>query len=193
MDFGIVVKRRRMVRSFLDKPVAEDAIGRVVAAALAAPSAGHSQGVRLVVVTAAQRRRQIALAAGEPEWVAKGYRPWLSVAPVHLVLGVRPDDYRDRYDATDKAGSRQASEWEVPYWWFDAGAAFEAVLLAAVNEDLAAGFQGAHNVPGLAAIVGWSDVDAAGVITLGHELAGPSVGSGVARERRSDRIQWIRQ
>lgn len=193
MDFELVARRRRMVRSYLDRPVAEDAISRIVAAALAAPSAGHSQGVHLAVITAADKRREVALAAGEPEWVAKGYRPWLSVAPVHLVLGVRQADYFDRYGAADKRSSVAATQWKVPYWWFDAGAAFEAVLLTTVNEDLAAGFQGAHNIPGLAAMVGWSDIEAAGVITLGHELPGPRVGSAITQERRSDRVRWIRE
>lgn len=193
MDFEIVVKRRRMVRSFLDTPVPDAVIERILSAAISAPTAGNAQGVHFVVVTDKAKRAEIADAADEASWVAKGYRPWLSVAPVHIVMGVRLSDYHNRYDAADKAASVPPPEWAVPFWWFDAGAAFEAVLLAAANEGLAAGFQGAQNVSGLAEIVGWTAIEPAGVITIGHEHHAAPTGSAVTVAKREDRVVWIRE
>lgn len=139
MDFAKVVARRRMVRRYRPDPVPRDALDRVLDATLSGPSAGYSQGIRLVVVTTALGRSDIAQLCGETEHVARGRAPWLSAAPVHVVLCVRPGDYRERYAEKDKAGSRSPQDWPVPWWWVDAGAALSLLLLAAVDEGLGAG------------------------------------------------------
>ena len=193
MQFENVIRRRKMVRAYTSDPVLQGAVERIVAAGLAAPSAGNAQGTRLAVVTSDSLRRRIADAAGEPDWIAKGYRPWLGTAPVLIGLGVRIGDYGDRYDSRDKAASTPVRAWDVPYWWFDAGAACEAMLLATVNEGLAAGFLGSHNIPGLALLLEWSDVDPAGVITIGHAADSPPVGSAISEPARQGRVSWHRE
>ncbi|MCA1846429.1 MAG: nitroreductase family protein, partial [Actinobacteria bacterium] len=50
MDFEDVVRRRRMVRNFEDRPVPGDVVERLVANALRGPSAGFSQGFELLVL-----------------------------------------------------------------------------------------------------------------------------------------------
>ena len=51
MEFQEVIRRRRMVRNFSDEPVAREVIERIAAIAQRAPSAGFSQGQRLIAVT----------------------------------------------------------------------------------------------------------------------------------------------
>ena len=70
-----------------------------------APSAGFSQGHRLVVVTEPETRRELARLAGEEEYVAMGMPPWISVAPVHVVVGVREASYHERYQQGGQAAS----------------------------------------------------------------------------------------
>ncbi|MDD5085270.1 MAG: nitroreductase family protein [Candidatus Omnitrophica bacterium] len=50
MDFWDVVTGRRSVRSFLDKPVSDGDIGKIVAAAAVAPSAGDQKNWRFIAV-----------------------------------------------------------------------------------------------------------------------------------------------
>lgn len=184
MEFQDVLRRRRMVRNYRPDPVDPESLERVLAAFRRAPSAGHAQGQHLVVVTEAGMRRRLAELAGEPAYVARGFEPWLSVAPVHLVLCAREEDYRRRYREPDKAGM----DWPVPYWFVDAGCAMMAVLLAAVDEGLAAGFQGIHRMPGLAALLGIpADVAPVGVLTLGHPAPDRRSGS-LSRGRRVDTV-----
>lgn len=170
MEFGEVLARRRMVRNYADRPVDRAALERVARAALRAPSAGFSQGQAVVVVTDAVTRRHIAEAAGEPSYVESGFDPWISRAPAHLVLCVSEDAYHRRYqmpDKVDEEGNEIA--WPVPYWWVDAGASLMAVLLAAVDEGLAAGFLGTHALPDLADLLGIPDeYTPIGVVTVGH-------------------------
>jgi len=170
MDYSQVLARRRMVRNYTDQSVDDDALDRIAASALRAPSAGNSQAIGVVVVTDASVRREIAQLAGEDSYVSAGFDPWISRAPAHIVISVSEMIYRDRYSEPDKLGpDGQMIEWPIPYWWVDAGAALMAVLLAAVDEDLAAGFLGVHSVPDLASALRLPDEHTPiGVVTIGH-------------------------
>lgn len=170
MEFSHVLARRRMVRNYSDQPVEPHLIDRVAGAALRAPSAGNSQAIGVVVVTDSEIRSQIAGLAGEEHYTSAGFDPWISRAPVHIVISVSEQVYRDRYSEPDKQGADGTEHvWPVPYWWVDAGASMMAVLLAAVDAGLAAGFLGVHSVPDLAKLLEIPDhFYPIGVITLGH-------------------------
>jgi nitroreductase len=123
-----------MVRAYAREPVPRDAIERIVSTVRRAPSAGFSQGQRLLVVTEQSTRDVIGDILGS--------RQWVSEAPVLIVVGVREQDYHDRYAKPDKLVEGQEIEWPVPYWHFDAGAAAMLILLAAIDEGCAAGLFG---------------------------------------------------
>lgn len=167
MEHREVVRRRRMVRRYRTDPVDPAALERIIEAAHRGPSAGYAQGVSLVVATEDPVRSAIADLAGEPEWLERGRDPWLSAAPVHLVLCVEPEAYRSRYAEPDK----DPAALDIPWWWVDGGAALVLILQAAVNEGLAAGFLGAHAIPGLHDLLGIpAHVEVVGVVTVGHPL-----------------------
>jgi nitroreductase len=129
-----ILARRRMVRAYATDPVPRDAIERIVSTVRRAPSAGFSQGQRLLVVTEQPTRAAIAELMGSFQWVGE--------APVLIVVGVREQDYHDRYTKPDKLVDGREIEWPVPYWHFDAGAAAMLILLAAIDEGYAAGLFG---------------------------------------------------
>ena len=170
MEFTDVLARRRMVRNYEDRAVDPESLARIAAAALRAPSAGNSQAIGVVVVTDPGIRSEIAGLADEPEYVAAGFDPWISKAPAHVVISVSEKVYRDRYSEPDKLDDDGSQiEWPVPFWWVDAGASMMAVLLAAVDEGLAAGFLGVHSLPALSQLLGIPDhFDPIGVVTVGH-------------------------
>jgi nitroreductase len=173
MEFRDVLARRRMVRNYTDELVDVDALGRIVDAGARAPSAGFSQGQRFVVVTNEAQRMAIAQAAHESEYVAQGFDPWISKAPAHIVICVDKNAYLDRYSEADKTGDGGApsteADWPVPYWWVDAGASMMSILLAAVDEGLAAGFLGSHNLEIIHEALGIpEDILIIGVVTIGH-------------------------
>lgn len=180
MEFSDVVRRRRMVRNYdPDKPVEREQLERIVAAAQRAPSAGFSQGQRLVVVTDSERRRRVAEICHESDYVAAGFDPWVSRAPALIVPCVSEEIYRARYREPDKrAPGEPEMEWPIPYWWVDAGATMMLVLLAVVDEGLAAGFLGTHRVADLQSELGLEpDMVPIGVITIGHPLPDRRSGS----------------
>jgi nitroreductase len=140
MEFEELLKRRRMVRHYAPEPVDERRLGRILEAARRGPSAGFTQGQSFVVVTDPARRAQIAGIAGEPAYVKRGFDPWLSSAPVHVVLCVSEQAYRQRYREPDKLTGGAERQWPVPYWYVDGGCALMLLLLATADEGLAAGF-----------------------------------------------------
>lgn len=197
MEFRDVIRRRRMVRNYTGEPVDAEALDRILNAGMRIPTAGFSQGVFLVAVTDQAKRSEIAALSGEDDYVEMGLDPWISRAPVHVVVGVSPDVYADRYSEEDKGGPEspmaEAENWPVPYWWVDGGAAMQNLLLAAVDEGLAAGFLGAHRMPEIKTLLGIPEhVSPIGIVTIGHPAPDKKSGS-LKRGRRPGiihREQW---
>jgi nitroreductase len=193
MEFAEVLKKRRMVRNYTDEPVDRESVERIIQAGRRAPSAGFTQGQSFVVVTDADIRRQIAVLAGEGSYVESGFDPWISKAPVHVIVCVNEQDYHRRYLEHDKAPDGDMV-WPVPYWWVDAGASMMLVLMAAVEEGLAAGFLGVHSIPDLKQLLTIPDeVEPIGVITIGHPAPDRKSGSLKRGWRPDDEIKhWQR-
>jgi nitroreductase len=157
-----------MVRRFLPDPIPADVLERVVETARRGPSAGFTQGQSFVVVTDPARRRAVADLADEGAYVARGFHPWISEAPAHVVVCTSEQDYRKRYREPDKLGPDGEVGWPVPFWWVDAGCSMMLVLLAAVDEGLAAGFLGLESYDGLRSLLGIpAHVQPIGIVTLG--------------------------
>ncbi len=143
MEFRELLPKRRMVRHYAPEPVPHETVERIVATVRRAPSAGYSQGQRLLVITdEAARAELVQIAAAGWSAADEGLEPWLESAPVHVFVCVREADYHDRYRQDDKLVDGEEIEWPVPFWYVDAGAALMLILLAAIDEGLAAGLTG---------------------------------------------------
>jgi nitroreductase len=137
VEFREVLRRRRMVRRYSDAPIAPDALDRVLAAGLRAPSAGNSQGRDLLVLRGADRDAFWALTARPGP--ADDWLTGMRGAPVVVLLLADPGAYERRYAAADKPGpDRDAATWEVRWEDVDTGMSGLLVLLAAVDEGLGA-------------------------------------------------------
>jgi nitroreductase len=170
VEFRDVLSRRRMVRAYRDDPVPRGTIERICRTIRRAPSGGFSQGARLLVVTDPDTRRRLAELAGEEEY----REPWISRAPVHIVVLTREEDYHERYRQPDKLRDGEELSWPAPYWYVDAGAAFMLLLLAAIDEGLVAGTYGVlgEDVQPLKDLLGIpGDFHFVCVVTVGHPAA----------------------
>lgn len=186
MDFWDVVRKRRMVRNFTDEPVSNEVIERIVEAGQHAPSAGFSQGVVYVVVTDKGTRQTIGEIAGEESYVRGGFDPFISGAPVQIVICTSEQLYHDRYNERDKKPEGEDEiDWPIPYWHTDAGASLMLVLLAAVNEGLGTAFVGVGEPKRLQELLDIpADYLPIGVTMIGHPAPDQKSGS-LKRGRRS--------
>ncbi len=184
MEFQEVVARRRMVRHFANEPVDRAVLERIGLTAQRAPSAGFSQGQRILIVTDPELRRIVAANCSEAYYVAHGFGPWISEAPALFIPCVSEAIYRARYQEADKVADEAAyralydvtadhddDEWPVPYWWMDIGCTVMLILLAAVDEGLAAGFVSSDDIDRLRHDLGIpADFVPVGVIPVGRKL-----------------------
>jgi nitroreductase len=202
LDFRDLLNERRMVRHYDPEPIPRETLERIVRTVRRAPSGGFSQGQRLVVVTEPGTRDRIAELLDEAGWVALGREPWMSVAPVHIVLCAREQDYHDRYNEPDKLAVTGGVEieWPAPFWFVDAGAAMMLLLLAAIDEGLAAGVYGV-TVPEMQPfkeLLGIpDDVSVVAGVTIGKGKPDPNasrVSSRMTQRRRSldEVVRWER-
>jgi nitroreductase len=114
---------RRSIRRYTDRPVAADDVRKLLAAAMAAPSAGNEQPWEFVVVTGQAVREEITR--------VHPYSQMLKQAPVAIVV------------CADPARSRYPHD----YWIQDCAAATENILLAAAALGLGTCWLGVHPVP----------------------------------------------
>jgi nitroreductase len=145
MEFQEVVRRRRMVRNFEDRPLPPEIVERVVTNAQRAPSAGFSQGWAFLVIEEAGDRKLFWDTVFPVEEREGFTRPGLWNAPLVVVTLSHKQAYLDRYAEPDKGWTdRSESHWPVPYWDIDTGFAALLMLLTAVDEGLGALFFGFH-------------------------------------------------
>jgi nitroreductase len=173
VEFVEVVMKRRVVRRFEEGGVERDVIERIARLAQRAPSAGFSQGQRLIVVTEPERRREVARLCGEEEYEAD-FGPWISECAAQFIPCVSEEVYHRRYQEPDKLQDDGTEiDWPIPYWWVDVGATMQNVMLAAVNEGLGCGFVGTDEAgwEQLRALVGIPDeFTPIGVMPVGRPL-----------------------
>ncbi|MDN4160825.1 nitroreductase family protein [Nocardioides abyssi] len=188
MEFQDVVRRRRMVRRYDDRPVDPAVVTRLVDNATRAPSAGFSQGWGFLVLEAPEDVRRYWESTAGPAAIADP-DAWLAgmmTAPVIVVPCSSKAAYLGRYAEPDKGWTDQEeARWPVPFWHMDAAMASLLVLQTAVDEGLGACFFGvppeayprlkeAFDIP--------PEFDPVGAITVGHRV--PDTGAQGSPSRR---------
>ncbi|MBA3364024.1 MAG: nitroreductase family protein [Actinomycetota bacterium] len=143
MEFKEVLRRRRMVRRFDQRPVAASTVDRIIDVGRRGPSAGFSQGLELLVLDTPQTVAAFWETTRDPEFgweeetVAHG--PTVLIVPLP-----DPRRYVERYAKPDKIefGMDEEANWPVRFWEIDAAMASMLILLAAVEEGLGGWFFG---------------------------------------------------
>ena len=136
-----MVRRRRMIRKFEQKPIPEDVLRRVLDVARHAPSGGFSQGFDFVVLAKPEERDWFYHTTDDPTDPDPfpGREP--AVAPACIVLPFANKRlYLERYAQADKIqfGMDKEENWPLPSWTIDTSMAILLVLQAAVEEGLGA-------------------------------------------------------
>jgi nitroreductase len=173
MEFADLVMKRRTVRRFTDEPVDRVVLDKIVRLAQHTPSAGFSQGQRLVVVSEPERRRMVGqILEEEPEFGPESFGPWISTCAAQFIACVSEEVYHRRYREPDKIQPDGSEiEWPIPYWWMDIGCTVMIVMLAAHDAGLAAGFAGTEDPSRLQDALGIpAEFVPVGVIPVGRPL-----------------------
>lgn len=183
MEFDDVVRTRRMVHLYEQRPVPAELLAEVLEKALHAPSAGFTQGLELLVLEDPASVQQFWVTTDADESLAT------SGPPVLVLVFTDPGAYTARYSEADKSefGLQDADTWPVPFWYVDAGMASMLILQAAVDRGLGAWFFGiADGERELQEQLGIpARLRQVGVIGIGYQAANDRpMGSAVTRRRR---------
>ena len=188
MEFGDVVRSRRMVRSYTDEPVDADSVTRALAHANRAPSAGFSQGFAFLLADTPTDTARFWSAATPPGAGQDAWSRGMRTAPVVIVALSCKRAYLDRYSEPDKGWTdRDEARWPAPYWDIDTGMATLLILLSAVDEHLGACFFGVppERIDAVRAEFGVpADHHPIGAVTIGHPAPLERVRGSARRGRR---------
>ncbi len=183
-----MVRRRRMVRNYQDRPLPAGALDRMLANAARAPSAGFTQGCAFVALEGREQTEMFWSHTFDAERRAAFAHQGLFNAPALVMPLVAKQAYLDRYAAADKAGTGLAREsgWPVPYWDVDAAFAAMVLLLTAVDAGLGALFFGIFRGEEqlLAALGVPSAYRPIGAIAIGYPAADDRPSASAVRGRR---------
>ena len=124
--------------------------------------------------------------------------PWLESASVHVLVLTREEDYHERYRLPDKLDDGEEIDWPVPYWFVDAGASLMLLLLAAVDEGLAAGVSGVPRPAAADLRVAFGipeDVTPVALVTIGMPAPDPRWSAVTSRRTQARRpleevVRW---
>ena len=141
-----LLANRKIVRNYIETTKEFPELQKVIDYAIKIPTAGFSRGIELVHVSKKENINKLAKLANEESYVQKGFNKWISNSlSIYLIL-INEKAYHDRYSEKDKKNFTQSSEWIVPYWYVDAGAAMMNCMLLIEEIGLKSGFLGSHNM-----------------------------------------------
>jgi nitroreductase len=143
MELQRAVRTRRMIRTYdPERPVSRETLETLLNLAIRAPSAGHTQGWRFLVLDDITSRSRFWSATSD-DGPADSWLRRLQSAPALIVCLSDKQAYLDRYAEPDKGWEdKDEARWPVPYWHIDTGMAALIILLAAHDLGLGACFFG---------------------------------------------------
>lgn len=171
VEFAEVVRKRKMVHVFEQRPVDAAVLDRLLDTARRGPSAGFSQGTDFLVLDRPDTLTRFWALTENPAF-PNDPDDLASAPPVIVIALSDAGRYLERYSRPDKAafGLDSADAWPVPFWDTDTAMAGMLLLLAAVDAGLGGWYFGisygeaevraAFDIP--------DDRRVVGVIGIGH-------------------------
>ena len=163
---------RRVVRNYLETNEEFPNLSDIPKLTIKIPTAGFSRGIEIISVENKKNIKKLAIYANEESYLKKGYGKWLSNSKAIFLILINEQAYHERYKELDKQNQTSSSNWSVPYWYVDAGAAMMNCMLLVEETGLKSGFLGSHNmeiqkIKSLLVIP--EDIEILGFVTAGIE------------------------
>ena len=141
-----LLNKRKIVRKYIETNKKFPALKTIPEYAIKIPTAGFSRGIEIIHISEKKNILQIAKCSNEDTYVEKGYDKWISNSLSLFLIVINEEAYHKRYMQIDKNTSTNSKEWEIPYWYVDAGAAMMNCMLLIEETGLKSGFLGSHNI-----------------------------------------------
>ena len=140
-----LISNRKVVRNYKKIEVDREKLKNISKFSIKIPTAVFSLWIEILQVTNQQSINSIAECFNELEYIKKGKPKWISNSICLFFILLNENAYHQRYESLDKVKSVSSKDWDIPYWYVDAGAAMMNCMLLIEEQELKSGFMGLHN------------------------------------------------
>ena len=141
-----LLNNRKVVRSYQKATVDKNNLENIAKYAIKIPTAGFSRGIEILNTFDIEKIKIVSKIFNENYFKKNNQSPWISNSLGLFFLLINEDAYHKRYSSSDKKNAVNSKEWDIPYWYVDAGAALMNCLLLIEEQGFASGFMGLHNI-----------------------------------------------
>ena len=140
-----LLSNRKIVRSYKKVNFDTEPLKNIASYSIKIPTAGFSRGIEIIQVFNTETIDEISNLFHEQKYIEEGKDPWISNSVALFFILLNEDAYHQRYSKSDKAKAVNSKDWDVPYWFVDAGASMMNSMLLIEEKGLSSGFLGLHN------------------------------------------------
>ena len=140
-----LLSNRKIVRSYKKVNFDTEPLKNIASYSIKIPTAGFSRGIEIIQVFNTETIDEISNLFHEQKYIEEGKDPWISNSVALFFILLNEDAYHQRYSKSDKAKAINSKDWDVPYWFVDAGASMMNCMLLIEEKGLSSGFMGLHN------------------------------------------------
>ena len=140
-----LLSNRKIVRSYKKVNFDKKTLNKIASYTIKIPTAGFSRGIEIIQVFNENTIKDISNLFNERKYTEQGKDPWISHSVALFFIILNENAYHKRYSEDDKAKAINSNDWDVPYWFLDAGAAMMNCMLLLEEQELSSGFMGLHN------------------------------------------------
>ena len=140
-----LLSSRKIVRNYKEVNFDKNSLDKIANYIIKIPTAGFSRGIEVVKVFNKNKIKDISNLFNEKNFIEQGKSPWISHSVALFFIVLNENAYHERYLKDDKKKAVNSNDWDVPYWFIDAGAAMMNCMLLLEEKKLSSGFMGLHN------------------------------------------------
>lgn len=140
-----LLSNRKIVRNYKKVNYDKKTLNKISSYTIKIPTAGFSRGIEIIQVFKDDTIKDISNLFNEKKFIEQGKDPWISNSIALFFIVLNENAYHKRYSRNDKSKAVNSNDWDVPYWFIDAGAAMMNCMLLLEEKKLSSGFMGLHN------------------------------------------------
>ena len=141
-----LLNNRKVVRNYKKTSLEDTDLKNISKFSIKIPTAGFSRGIEILNTFDVKKIKNVSRIFNEDNFIKDGKSPWISNSLALFFILLNEEAYHHRYSKNDKTNAVNSKDWDVPYWYVDAGAAMMNCILLIEEKELSSGFMGLHNI-----------------------------------------------
>ena len=141
-----LLNNRKVVRNYKKTSLEDTNLKNISKFSIKIPTAGFSRGIEILNTFDVKKIKNVSRIFNEDNFIKDGKSPWISNSLALFFILLNEESYHHRYSKNDKTNAVNSKDWDVPYWYVDAGAAMMNCILLIEEKELSSGFMGLHNI-----------------------------------------------